>query len=215
MAELSKFNQSIIQKLILYTNYEKLTLKKLTLLFAQREQLAENVQAVDFEQLVIENKNLNQKFQAHIKNVKILKTLNGWANLVRSTYKHYLKDQAREIVHFKEVMQEQKLRNQNLLKEISRVRRELEEAESDYNTVKTLKETYRVPSTMKYIELKDELYNKNSRITIIQRRKKILDIAILACSAQMKHLVGTKKVNPKWFKDIKKKDSYSLINSTT
>lgn len=77
MNEWIKLAQFITQKLILHINNEAMTFKKVRLALGTRKQLAQNIHAVDFDQLNIQNKNLLAKIDFKTKHVKELKKLNG------------------------------------------------------------------------------------------------------------------------------------------
>ncbi|CAH0551303.1 unnamed protein product [Brassicogethes aeneus] len=129
--------QFIVQKLLLHKNNEAITLRKLKSVLKERQLLAENIHAVDFDQLTIENKNLKTKIDQRSKFVKELKKLNGWANVILSNSRYFLQSQFNDISQFKFLKEQSENRRENIDKESVKVQGEIEDAKKKYEECKT------------------------------------------------------------------------------
>ncbi|XP_049817054.1 coiled-coil domain-containing protein 113 isoform X2 [Aethina tumida] len=210
MNEWIKLAQFITQKLILHINNEAMTFKKVRLALGTRKQLAQNIHAVDFDQLNIQNKNLLAKIDFKTKHVKELKKLNGWANVILHSQRHWLQSQISDMSSIKQLINEGNTRIEQLEKEAEVVEEEIEQAKQNYQKYKNLKQNFCVPDTMKYVTIKAELYDLEKNLKKAERQRKILNIALDASTTQMKHLCKTNKVRSEWFQ-YDKGSSYMLL----
>ncbi|KAG5867069.1 hypothetical protein JTB14_032281 [Gonioctena quinquepunctata] len=189
-----------IEKLRLRTASLRIQYKKISGILIQRQELRENVHAVDFDQLEIENKHFLEKIEQKHLHLIEMKRMNGGANLVLSKHKKYLQVQQEDYNKLKDAVGEKEKEIDVLEKEYDEVGDELEKAQERYEYYRDMRSTYRVPDVMEYVNLKNELYGLNKNIKVLQRRKKIQDIALNACIREMMNNTGSSKVDPLWFK---------------
>ncbi|CAH1260223.1 unnamed protein product [Diabrotica balteata] len=190
-----------MEKLRLRTASLKLQYKKVSATLIQRQELGENVHAVDFDQLEIENKHLLQKIDQKQIHLIELKRMNGGANLILSKHKKYLLRQQMDYNKIQVGITEKEQQIQELDEEHDKVEEERDKAKEKYENFKVFKSTYRVPDVMDYVVLKKELDELRKNIKIWQRRKNIQDISLHASIRQMKNLTGFSTVDPAWLQD--------------
>ncbi|XP_072377438.1 cilia- and flagella-associated protein 263 [Diabrotica undecimpunctata] len=190
-----------MEKLRLRTASLKLQYKKVSATLIQRQELGENVHAVDFDQLEIENKHLLQKIDQKQIHLIELKRMNGGANLILSKHKKYLLRQQMDYNKIQVGITEKEQQIQELDEEHDKVEEERDKAKEKYENFKVFKSTYRVPDVMDYVVLKKELDELRKNIKIWQRRKNIQDISLHASIRQMKNLTGSSNVDPAWLQD--------------
>lgn len=167
----------------------------------QRQELGENVHAVDFDQLEIENKHFKDKIEQKNTHLIELKKMNGGANLVLSTHKKTLQKLQEDCTRLKEEIEAKN-------KEITFTEKVCEQADDElkteiekYENCKKLKSRYVVPDVMEYVKLKVRLEELRKNIKVWIRRKKIQDIALNTCLREMKNLTGKRDVDPAWFEE--------------
>ncbi|CAG9822050.1 unnamed protein product [Phaedon cochleariae] len=210
MEDWLKSAQFNIEKLRLRTASLKVQYKKVSATLIQRQELGENVHAVDFDQLQIENKHFLEKIDQKQTHLIELKRMNGGANLVLSKHKKYLQKQQEDYNKLKDSVSQQEKEIEDLEKEYEKVELELDRAKDKFEYYKNLKGTYKVPDVMEYVNLKNELSELKKSIKIWQRRKKIQDIALNACIREMKNITGASKVDPTWFEDLDPDSNYEF-----
>ncbi|XP_019866749.2 uncharacterized protein LOC109595768 [Aethina tumida] len=216
MDEIQRISAGIKQKLLLYTNSERVAHSKLQIVYAQKILLSENIHAVDFDKLSIENKNLSKRIDEMFKHTMELKKLNGWASVVITVYKNDLQIQGKDCVAIMDVITQIESRLKNLEEESNELLEEINKAKGDYDVFKKLKTDYAVPDTMEYVVIKAELYDAKKKLKIMERRNEILDITVSACLREMKHIRGVNYVNPEWFickKKLERRSDLSVILS--
>lgn len=203
-----------LEKLRLRTASLKVHYKKVCQTLLQRQELGENVHAVDFDQLEIENKHFITKIDQKNTHLLELKKMNGGANLVLSKHKKYLHGQQQECNNLKAKMGEHEKQKDEIERECQAVEEEGEKAEERLGFIKNLKNSYTVPDVMDYIKIKRELIDVRKGVKVWQRRKKIQEFTINACVRQMKNITGSSVVDPAWFEDPEDSDSsaFSLLN---
>lgn len=190
-----------IEKLRLRTASLKVHYKKVSQTLIQRQELGENVHAVDFDQLEIENKHFLQKIEQKNLHSIELKKMNGGANLVLSRNKKYLQKQMKEHNDLKDKLAEHQKLIEDIEKECEIVEKEAGRATERLEYIKKLNNSYTVPEVMEYINIKTELNEYRNEVKVWQRRKKIQDITLNACIRQMKNITGSSTVNRSWFVD--------------
>ncbi|XP_028130663.2 coiled-coil domain-containing protein 113 [Diabrotica virgifera virgifera] len=190
-----------MEKLRLRTASLKLQYRKVSATLIQRQELGENVHAVDFDQLEIENKHLLQKIDQKQIHLLELKRMNGGANLILSKHKKYLLKQQVDYNKIQVGITEKEQQIHELDEEHDKVEEERDKAKEKYENFKVFKSTYRVPDVMDYVVLKKELDELRKNIKIWQRRKNIQDISLNASIRQMKNLTGSSTVDPDWLQD--------------
>ncbi|XP_023029673.1 cilia- and flagella-associated protein 263 [Leptinotarsa decemlineata] len=190
-----------IEKLRLRTASLKGQLKKVSGVLIQRQELRENVHAVDFDQLEIENKHFLEKIEQKQLHLIELKKMNGGANLVLSKHKKYLQNQQEDYNKLKETVAEKEKETLALEDELDKTDDELNKVVEKYEYYRDMRNNYRVPDVMSYVNLKNELYELKKNMKILLRRKKIQDIALNACIREMMNITGSSKVDPYWFRD--------------
>lgn len=199
-----------IEKLRLRTASLKVQYQKVSTTLIQRQELGENVHAVDFDQLEIENKHFMEKIEQKNLHLLELKKMNGGANLVLSKHKKYLQKQLQDYTKLKKTVAAQEKLTEEVEKECDIVEGELIKAQEKYDYFKEIKDSYRVPDTMEYINLKSELNEYKKNIKVWRRRKKIQDIGLNACIREMKNVTGSHHVDSQWFEDPEDKESNNL-----
>ncbi|XP_030766217.1 coiled-coil domain-containing protein 113-like [Sitophilus oryzae] len=202
MEEWLKSAQFQIEKLRLRIATMKVQYKRVSQQLIQRQELGENVHAVDFDQLEIENKHFLQKIDQ--KNIHLieLKKMNGSANLILSIHKKYLQKQQEEYNSLNSQIEEKKNQIKQTEEEYDATEEELDQFERKYDQCRNLKESYTVPEVKEYMKLKEEMYELKKNIKVWSRRKKIQDIALNTCLREMKKLTGSEEVDPRWFEDV-------------
>ncbi|KAF7265289.1 hypothetical protein GWI33_021281 [Rhynchophorus ferrugineus] len=201
MEEWLKSAQLQIEKLRLRLATLKVQYKKVSQQLIQRQELGENVHAVDFDQLQIENKHFLEKIEQ--KNVHLieLKKMNGGANLILSIHKKYLQKQQEDCNKLKAEIEEKNQLVERTEAEYDATELELDQVRRKYDQCKNLKKTYTVPEVYDYVKLKAKMFELSKNLKIWHRRKKIQDIALTACVREMKRLTGTEEIDPSWFDD--------------
>lgn len=190
-----------IEKLRLRTASLKVHFKKVSQTLVQRQELGENVHAVDFDQLEIENKHFLEKIEQKHHHLIELKKMNGGANLVLSKHKKYLQKQLQEYNNLKTKFGEHEKLMAEIEKECDTVAEEADKAKNRLEYITKLKNTYTVPDVMEYIKIKKDLSEYRKNVKVWHRRKKIQDIALNACIRQMKNITGNSIIDSIWFVD--------------
>ncbi|XP_050302032.1 coiled-coil domain-containing protein 113 [Anthonomus grandis grandis] len=201
MEEWLKSAQLQIEKLRLRIATLKVQYKKVSQQLIQRQELGENVHAVDFDQLEIENKHFIQKIEQ--KNIHLieLKKMNGGANLVLSIHKKFLQRQQDDCNKLQSEISEKNRQIEETEKEVDVGKQELEAEIEKFENCKNLKSKYTVPDVMEYVRLKAKLHDLRKNIKIWTRRRKIQDIALNTCLREMKNLTGRTDIDLSWFED--------------
>lgn len=202
MEEWLKSAQLNIEKLRLRTASLKIQYKKVSAILLQRQELGENVHAVDFDQLEIENKHFAEKIE--LKNIQLidLKKMSGGASLVLTNNKKELRELQDTYNALKAGAAEKQKMIEETEEECDQIREEMLLARSKYNIFKKLKASYQVPDVMEYVNIKRQLNDLRNQIKVWYRRKKIQDITINACLRQMKNITGCSKVDRSWLQDF-------------
>ncbi|KAJ8942752.1 hypothetical protein NQ314_009963 [Rhamnusium bicolor] len=201
MEEWLKSAQLNIEKLRLRTTTLKIQYKKVAAILIQRQELGENVHAVDFDQLKIENKHYRDKIDQKSIHLLELKRMNGGHNLVLSNHKKYLHKLQQDYNDLKTVIAGKEKLIEETEEECDKMEEELDKAREKFDRFKTLKNTYKVPDVIEYVKLKNNLYDLKKNIKIWQRRKNIQDITMNACLRQMKNITGSPTIDPAWLED--------------
>ncbi|CAG9763739.1 unnamed protein product [Ceutorhynchus assimilis] len=202
MEEWLKSAQLQIEKLRLKIATLKVQYKKVSQQLIQRQELGENVHAVDFDQLEIENKHFLERINQKNVHLVELKKMNGKANLVLSNHKKFLQKQQDDCNKLKIQIREKNKLIERTEKECEAAERELQLEMDKYDHCRRLKNEYTVPDVMQYVRLKDQLFDIKKNIKIWTRRNKIQEIALSTCIRELKGLMGMKEIDPKWFEEI-------------
>lgn len=201
MEEWLKSAQFQIEKLRLRIATLKVQYKKVSQQLIQRQELGENVHAVDFDQLEIENKHFIDKIDQKNVHLLELKKMNGGANLILSTHKKFLQKQQEDSNKLKEEIENKNKQMAIIEEECNRAEEELSAEIERYENCKNLKNKYTVPEVMEYVRLKNKLHDLRKNIKIWVRRRKIQEIALNTCLREMKNLTGMREVDQNWFLD--------------
>lgn len=201
MDEWLRSAQFQIEKLRLRIATLKGQYKKVSHQLIQRQELGENVHAVDFDQLEIENKHFKDKIEQKNTHLIELKKMNGGANLVLSTHKKTLQKLQEDCTRLKEEIDAKNNEIASTEKECEQADDELKAEIEKYENCKKLKYLYVVPDVMEYVKLKVRLEELRKNIKIWIRRKKIQDIAFNTCLREMKNLTGKCDIDPSWFEE--------------
>ncbi|KAL1516677.1 hypothetical protein ABEB36_000558 [Hypothenemus hampei] len=207
MDEWLKSAQLQIEKLRLRIATLKVQYKKVSQQLIQRRKLGENVHAVDFDQVEIENKHFVEKIEQKNLHLIELKKMNGGANLVLSIHKKFLQKQQEDFNMLKEEIDEKNRQITVTDKECEQAEEELQIELGKYKNCKKLKNRYTVPEVLDYVRLKAKLDEGRKNIKIWSRRKKIQEIALNTCLREMKNLTGRSDVDPSWFEEIQSVNS--------
>lgn len=202
MEEWLKSAQLQIEKLRLRIATLKVQYKKVSQQLIQRQELGENVHAVDFDQLEIENKHFIERIEQKNIHLVELKKMNGGANLILSTHKKYLQKQQEDCNNLKAEIDEKNNQIEATDKECIAAEEELQAEMEKFENCRKLKNQYTVPDVMEYVRLKGKLHELKKNIKIWIRRRKIQDIALNTCLREMKNLTGRTDVDPSWFDDV-------------
>ncbi|XP_018567914.1 uncharacterized protein MAL8P1.12 [Anoplophora glabripennis] len=202
MEEWLKSAQLNIEKLRLRTASLKIQYKKVSAILLQRQELGENVHAVDFDQIEIENKHFAEKIE--LKNIQLveLKRMSGGASLVLTNNKKGLRKLQDTYNERKAAVAEKEKMIEETQAECRKIEAEMDEAKEKYNNFKKLTTSYKVPDVMEYVNIKRQLNDLQNKIKVWNRRKKIQDITINACLRQMKNITGSSKIDRAWLEDL-------------
>lgn len=202
MEEWLKSAQLNIEKLRLRTASLKIHYKKVSATLLQRQELGENVHAVDFDQLEIENKHFAEKIE--LKNIQLieLKRMNGGASLVLTNNKKDLRRLQDEYNGLKAAAAEKEIMIEETGAQCEKIEEEVETAKAKYNDFKKLTISYKVPDVMEYVYIKRQLNDLQNQLKVWYRRKKIQDITINVCLRQLKNITGSSKINRSWLEDL-------------
>lgn len=202
MEEWLKSAQLNIEKLRLRTASLKIQYKKVSATLLQRQELGENVHAVDFDQIEIENKHFAEKID--LKNIQLveLKRMSGGASLVLTNNKKWLRKLQDQYNDLKAALAEKEKMIDETGLQCDKIEAEMEAAKEKYNNFKKLTICYRVPDVMEYVNIKRQLTDLQNKIKVWNRRKKIQDITINACLRQMKNITGSSTIDRAWLEDL-------------
>ncbi|KAJ8941848.1 hypothetical protein NQ318_005131 [Aromia moschata] len=156
----------------------------------------------NFAQLKIENKYFREQIDEKSAYLVDLKTVNGGASLVLTNYRKHLQKQEQDHHRLKETIQEKRRLIVETEEECKKKKTELDKSWENYDRIKILKNTYKVPDVIEYVQLKNKLYYLSKNIKVWQRRKKIQDITLNACLRQMKNITGSSRTNPAWLEEV-------------
>ncbi|XP_060519837.1 coiled-coil domain-containing protein 113 [Cylas formicarius] len=196
MEEWLKSAQLQIEKLRLRIATLKVQYRKVSQQLVQKRELGENVHAVDFDQLEIENKNFADTIERKNLHVLELKKINGGANLVLSTHKKYLRRQQEDYHKLREEIADKRKLIEETEKQVSQAEEEVRAARERYEQCRRLRDKYTVPDVMDYVRIKERLHETAKEMKMWTRRRKVQDIALNACLREMKHVQGN--VDPSW-----------------
>ncbi|KAF2879559.1 hypothetical protein ILUMI_26608 [Ignelater luminosus] len=210
MEEWLRSAESTIEKMRLRTSTLKSMFTKLSNQLIQKEELGEAIDAVDFDQLRIENQHLAEKIEQKNTHLLELKRMNGTANLVLSTNKKYLQKQVQDLSTVKNNIKFQEQKIIELDKESYDVEKEVAKVKQKYEEIVDLRENYKVPDTLEYIRTKAELEDLKKSVKMWERKNHIQQFALNTSIRKMKALTGIKKPRPSWFefREMEKEESW-------
>ncbi|KAJ8917832.1 hypothetical protein NQ315_010741 [Exocentrus adspersus] len=186
MEEWLKSAQLNIEKLRLRTASLKIQARKVSAILLQRQELGENVHAVDFDQLEIENKHFAKKIRPE-------------ESATHRKDLHNLQDIYNKV---KAAVAEKERIIKKTEDDCDKIEVEIDKAREKYNNFKTLTKAYKVPDVMEYVDVKKRLDELKNNLKVWYRRKKIQDITLNACLRQMKNVTGSSKVERAWLEDL-------------
>ncbi|CAG9855004.1 unnamed protein product [Phyllotreta striolata] len=190
-----------MEKLRLRISSLKSQYKKLSTNYYQRKELSATVHAVDFDQLEIANKHLLLKIDQKQLYLIELKKMNGGANLVLSRHKKVLLSQQMEFNKLVKDIESNERLIESLDEEYFKIEAERDFAREKFENFKKFKSEHRVPDIVDYVVLKKEIDEINKNIKIWQRRKNIQEISLNASLREMKHITGSRVIDPSWIED--------------
>ncbi|KAB0805016.1 hypothetical protein PPYR_01986 [Photinus pyralis] len=199
MEEWLRSAELTIEKMRLKTCTLKAMYSKLSHQLIQKEELGETIDAVDFEQLRIQNNHLAKTIEEKNAHLLDLKKMNGMSNLVLSTNKKYLQKQMAKMKSMKQSINTKKERIINLDSEYKEVETQVAKEKEKYQKIQHLTQHYTVPDTMDYIKTNIKLLDLRKQMKMWERRNYVQQFVLNTCIHQMKNLTGSKEVRPWWF----------------
>ncbi|XP_071057211.1 cilia- and flagella-associated protein 263-like [Onthophagus taurus] len=198
MQEWLKTSVIIMEKLRLRRKNLSTSLRKLKLLFAQKEELGETVTEADIEQLIISNKNFLEEIDLKNNCLHEIKHMSGKVNLTLTKHKYLLEEQET----FTKSMESQLVQiskqmdylNLNYYHTIS----ELDVSQKKFDYLKNVIKTYKVPEVMEYIRKKSELAEYKKRMKVWRRKVNIQNIMLHTYCNAMCQLTGSEAVKNEW-----------------
>lgn len=210
MQEWFKTAQFMLEKLRLRTSSLRIQQAKLKTLLVQKEELGECVHEVDFEKLMIENKNFQISIEQKNGHLLELKRINGRAGLMLTTHKKILQKQDENLRNVKKTIKTTQKRILELQEEKEITEEELAVEKEKLKQLKKTAQLYQVPDVMEYIKKKAELDELNKNLRTWRRKRNIQKIALATYTKMMMHLTGIMKASPSWY-DIDRSKSEDII----
>ncbi|KAF5281805.1 hypothetical protein FQA39_LY05019 [Lamprigera yunnana] len=214
MEEWLKNAETTIGKMRLKTSTLKSLLGKLSTQLVQKEELGEAVDAVDFEQLQIDNKHLAEAIEQKNNHLLELKRVNGTASLVLTTNKKYLQKQILEIQRVKNSIKVKQKKIIELENESEAVQNQVIKEKEKFDKIYRLTIHYSVPEVLEYIKVKVKLLDLKKQLKMWERKNKVQQFGLKSCIRQMKKLTGISQTQSAWFQVLSRSsmDSFASLD---
>ncbi|XP_069704876.1 cilia- and flagella-associated protein 263 [Periplaneta americana] len=204
MDEWLKRADSLVEKLRLRTSTLRSMLVRFNQLLEQKEELGEKLHPIDFEQLKIENKQLQECIEHKNRHLVELKKMagnqitfssTGSCNLQLANQKKKMLEQMSDLSELQEEMANKNKQMRAMAREADTVEMEMNKAAACLDNVRTLMDNYSntVPDVMDYVHKKAELYEMRRALKVWTRRQKIQQTALIACRRVLRQLTAPER----------------------
>lgn len=174
--EKKRMKEALAKKIILKTGTIATQIKKLNTQIQQKEEMGGVLHRVDLDQLKFENQQYQEKIEA--KNKQLLEAKRKQTTIIQLL--NNKKSKMNKLQIEADTRQEElEFRNENQLrldKEIEQVKKEVVLARAEFENLLDSLKTFKVPSTMEYIQTKGQLDELKDRFKTWTRK---VDIAVI------------------------------------
>lgn len=188
MTEWMKIINTHIGKLRLRTSTLNTQFHKLKSQIKLKEELSESLRPVDFEKLKIQNGECLEIIDTKLEHLVELKKMTGDANLNLTIHKNLMTEQNNYLTNVFNTINKKKQDAILIDKERDIIKDEVGKLEVNLDNVKKLRQTYKVPDIMEYVQVKAEVNDLKNCIKTLQNRYRIQQIALTSLNKKLQSL---------------------------
>ncbi|XP_023949881.2 coiled-coil domain-containing protein 113-like [Bicyclus anynana] len=189
MTEWVKITDSHIEKFRLRTSTLNSQYSNLKGQIKVKAELSENLRAVDFEKLKIENRECLEIIDYKLQQLAELKKMTGDANLNLTVHKKAMMEQNAYLTDILKSIKEKYKKTVDLDKERDVINVQADILAQRLEDVKKVRLAYEVPDIMDYVKVKSEVADLKHSIKLLGNRVNIQQIALASLNKKLKSIV--------------------------
>ncbi|CAH2249644.1 coiled-coil domain-containing protein 113-like [Pararge aegeria] len=153
-----------------------------------KAELSDNLRAVDFDKLKIENKECLETIDYKLQQLSELKKMTGDANLNLTVHKKAMMEQNGYLSNILNSIKEKYLKTVELDKERHVIKIQSDSLAQRLDDVKKVRLAYEVPDIMDYVSVKSEVADLKHSVKLLENRLHIQQIALASLHKKLKSL---------------------------